>query len=117
MKAMNLRIMVAEGTVESDKLSDPLGRNRLDEPMKILNPLTRFFSILAIALLAGVWGASPTDLHAAEQKDAQQKTAAAQRLFASPDEAVKVLQAATEAKDQSLPSVITRIYQNYIKPL
>ena len=101
MKAMSLRIMVAEGTVESDKLIDPLDRNRLDEPMKILNPLTRFLSILAIALLAGVWGAFPADLHAAEQKDAQQKPAAAQRLFASPDEAVKVLQAATEAKDKA----------------
>jgi hypothetical protein len=101
MKAMRLRIMVAEGTVESDKLSDPLDRNRLDEPMKILNPLTRFLRFLTIALLVSVWSVLPANLYATEQKEAQQKPGVAQRLFASPDEAVKVLQAATEAKDKA----------------
>jgi len=41
------------------------------------------------------------DLQAAERKEAQQKPAVAQQLFASPDEAAKALQAATAAKDKA----------------
>ena len=69
--------------------------------MKLSNQLTRFASLLTIALLAGAWGILSADLHAAEQKEAQQKPVVAQRLFASPDEAVKALQAAAEAKDKA----------------
>ena len=69
--------------------------------MKFSNQLTRFASLSTIALLAGVWGVLPADLHAAEQKEASQKSVVAQRLFASPDEAIKALQAAAEAKDQA----------------
>jgi hypothetical protein len=75
--------------------------NQSDEPMKPSNHLTRFGSLLTIALLAGAWGILTVDLPAAEPKEAQQKPALAQRLFASPEEAVKALQAATEAKDKA----------------
>ena len=63
--------------------------------MKLSNPWTRFAGLLTLALLAGACGMS------AEQKEAQQKPVVAQRLFASPDEAVKALQAAVEAKDKA----------------
>ena len=69
--------------------------------MKLSNQLTRFTSLLTLALLAGAWGILSADLHAAEPKEAPQKPAVAQRLFASPDEAVKALQAAAEAKDKA----------------
>jgi hypothetical protein len=67
--------------------------------MKYLNRLTRFTSLLTPALLACAWGILSADLHGAEQKEAPQSPAVAQRLFASPDEAAKALQAAAEAKD------------------
>jgi hypothetical protein len=51
--------------------------------------------------LAGAWGASPAHLQAAEQKEAPNKPVVAQRLFASPDDAVKALQMAAEAKDHA----------------
>ncbi|MGD1088568.1 MAG: DUF2950 domain-containing protein [Verrucomicrobiota bacterium] len=60
--------------------------------MKLSNQFARFPGLLTIALLAGAWGILPADLHAAEPNEAQ-------RLFATPDEAVKALQVATEAKD------------------
>ena len=69
--------------------------------MKHLNQLTRFTSLLTPALLAGAWGILSADLHAAEANEAPQKPEVAQRLFASPDEAVKALQAAAEAKDKA----------------
>jgi hypothetical protein len=69
--------------------------------MKLSNQLTRFASLLTVALLAGAGGVLSADLHAAEQKEAPQKPVVAQRLFASPEEAVKALQAATAAKDKA----------------
>jgi hypothetical protein len=69
--------------------------------MKLSNQLTRFTSFLTPALLAGAWGILSANLQAAEQKAAPQKSVVAQRLFASPEEAVKALQAATEAKDKA----------------
>jgi hypothetical protein len=69
--------------------------------MKHLNQLTRFTGLLTPALLAGAWGISSANLHAAEPNEAPQKTGAAQRLFASPDEAAKALQAAAETKDKA----------------
>ena len=62
--------------------------------MKISNQLTRLCSLLTIAMLAGAGGILPARLSAAELKGAQQ-------LFASPDEAIKVLQAAAAAKNQA----------------
>ena len=61
--------------------------------MTISNPLTRFTRLLALSLLVGVWTISP-HLQATEPKGAPQ-------LFTSPDEAVKALKAAVEAKDQT----------------
>ncbi len=69
--------------------------------MKLSNQWTRFASLLTIALWAGAWGILPAKLQAAEPKEAQPKPVVVQRLFASPDEAVKALQAATEAKDKA----------------
>jgi hypothetical protein len=69
--------------------------------MKLLNHLTRFTSLLTPALLAGAWGVLSADLHGAEQKEAPQKPVMAQRLFASPDEAAKALEAAAGAKDRA----------------
>jgi hypothetical protein len=69
--------------------------------MKFSNPLTRFAGLLTLALLAGAWGILPANLQAAEQNEAQLNPVVAQRLFASPDEAVKALQAAAEAKDKA----------------
>jgi len=60
-----------------------------------------FVTLSTIALLAGGWGALPADLRAADQDAAQQKPTATQRSFASPEEAIKALQAATEAKDKA----------------
>ena len=62
--------------------------------MKTSNQLTRFCSLLTIAMLAGAGSMLPARLSAAEPK-------AGQQLFASPDEAIKVLQAAAAAKDQT----------------
>jgi hypothetical protein len=95
------RTLSAARMGESGELRNLLDKNRPDEPMKLSNQFTRFASLSTIALLAGVWGILSADLHAAEQKEAQQKPVVAQRLFASPDEAVKALQAATEAKDKA----------------
>ena len=83
-----------------------LDGNRPDEPMKFYNQFRCFTSLLTIALLAGAWGILPADLHAAEPNEAQQKPVAVQRLFVSPDEAVKALQAATAAKDKAALSEI-----------
>jgi hypothetical protein len=69
--------------------------------MKFSNPSTRFASLAAIALLAGAGGLWPMKLHAAAQQPDQQKPGLAQRLFASPDEAVKALQTASAAKDKA----------------
>ena len=56
--------------------------------------------IFTIALLACVWGILPVILHAQQSNGTQQQSVLVQQLFASPDEAVKALQAATEAKDK-----------------
>ena len=65
------------------------------------NHLTRFAGLPAIALLAGACGILPARLQAAEPNDAQQTPAVTQRSFASPEEAVKALQTAAEAKDKA----------------
>ena len=68
--------------------------------MKLSNQLTRITGLLTIALSAGAWGILPVNLHAAEQKLAQ--PGLAQRVFASPDEAVKALLAAAADKDKAV---------------
>jgi hypothetical protein len=69
--------------------------------MKLSTPWSRFASLLVIPLLAGAWGILPAPLRAAEQNQAQQKSSDAEQSFASPDEAIKALQAAVAAKDQA----------------
>jgi hypothetical protein len=69
--------------------------------MKFSNQLIGSLRLLPLALLAAACGVLPANLPAAEPIEAQQKPLTAQRSFASPEEAVKALQAATEAKDNA----------------
>jgi hypothetical protein len=69
--------------------------------MKLSNQSTRFSKLSTIVLLAGAWSVLAAVLHAAEPNEAPQKPAITQRLFASPDDAVKALKRAAEAKDQA----------------
>jgi hypothetical protein len=66
-----------------------------------MNKAICYSRLLTIVLLAGAWGIFPADLDAAQSNEAQQEPVVRQRQFASPDEAVKALQAATEAKDKA----------------
>jgi len=61
--------------------------------MKFSNRFQRFSRLPTIALLAGVWGVFPAGLGAAPAWPAPQ------RVFASPDDAVKALRAAVQSKD------------------
>jgi len=91
----------AEAEGESGEPNNSLDKNRPDEFMKLSNRSTRFSRLFTIVLLAGAWGLMTEVLPAAESKEAPQKPAITQRLFASPDEAIKALQSAAEAKDQA----------------
>src|ERR1039458_1034930 len=73
-----------------------LERSRPGEPMKLSNQFARFAGLLTITLLASASGILSVDLYAADQKPV-----VAQRLFASPEDATKSLQAATAAKDNA----------------
>jgi hypothetical protein len=64
--------------------------------MKFSNHLTRLGRFSTIVLLAGVWGILPAGLQAAEPNWPQP-----QRLFASPNDAIKALQDAVQAKDKA----------------
>lgn len=83
--------------VEAGKDVKPFNtsRNRPNNFMKFSIQLTRFASLLTAALFAGVGGVF--SLHATEPDAASPNPA--QQLFTSPAEAVKALQAATQAKD------------------
>jgi DUF2950 family protein len=63
--------------------------------MKNSHQFTRIANILTIAIVAAACGVLPTRLHAADQK-----AAFTQRTFASPEEAIKALREATQAKDK-----------------
>jgi len=83
--------------------------------MKFSSQLTHFASPLAIAIWVGACGLLPADLSAAEQKEAAQKPTGAQRLFSSPDEAAKALQAAAEAKDKAaLREIFGPVFQEIL---
>ena len=69
--------------------------------MKLSNQLTRVTGLLAIALLTGAGAVFSGNLQAADEKDASQKPVITQRTFASPEDAIKSLQAATAAKDNA----------------
>jgi hypothetical protein len=100
-RAGRWRTLAAAGEGENGKARDSLHNNRPDEFMKFSTPSALFASLVTIGLLAGAGGLLPMKLHAAAQQEAQQKPVIAQRLFASPDEAVKAVQAATTAKDKA----------------
>jgi hypothetical protein len=68
--------------------------------MKLSNLSNRFSSFVTIAFLAGASGILPITLDAAESEATPANPAITEQLFASPDDAVKALQAAAEAKDQ-----------------
>jgi hypothetical protein len=61
---------------------------------------THFARLLTIALLAGAGDSLPVIVPAVEAQ-AQQAPAVTQKLFASPEEAVKALQTAVEAQDKT----------------
>jgi hypothetical protein len=86
---------------QSGKLDRPGEENKSDEVMTLSNPLTRFAWLSTMALFASAWVNLPANLHAAEPKAVPPQPVVAQRLFASPEEAAKALQAATEAKDKA----------------
>ncbi len=67
--------------------------------MKFSNQSARFRSLLSIAFLAGACGALPSNLYAADPEATPTNSVIAERLFASPEEAIKALQTATEARD------------------
>jgi hypothetical protein len=69
--------------------------------MKFSNLWPRCSTVLTLAFLAASGGVLPTALYALEPEAAPATPAIAERLFASPEEAVKALRAATEAKDQT----------------
>jgi hypothetical protein len=89
------RTLAAADAGEGDEPHNSLDKNKPDAFMKFSNQFTRFARFSTIALLAGACGISWANIHAAEQEPV-----VAQRLFASPDEAIKALQGATEAKDK-----------------
>jgi hypothetical protein len=70
--------------------------------MKFSNPLTRFSSLLNITLLAGALGILPARVQAEDTGTNPTKPLIAEKTFASPEEAIKALQAATGAKDLSV---------------
>jgi hypothetical protein len=94
----------AEG--EGGEANKLLEKNRTDESMKLSNLLPRISELSTIVVSAGALGLLTAALHAAEPNEAAQKPAITQRTFASPDEAIKALQSAVEAKDQGALSEI-----------
>jgi hypothetical protein len=67
--------------------------------MKFSNLLAHFPSLLTSAFLAGTSSLLPTALYAAEPEATLTNSTVVGRLFASPEEAIKALETATEAKD------------------
>ena len=61
---------------------------------------TYCYRLLTVALLSGAWCCLPGTTHAQQSNETQQQSVLVQQLFTSPDEAVKALQAATQANDK-----------------
>lgn len=80
--------------------------------MDFIKKFTYFFSFMMIALLTVVWGVSP--VNAAQSCNILEKSALTQIMFATPDEAVKALRAATEAKDKT---ALSQIFGAQVKEL
>jgi hypothetical protein len=68
--------------------------------MKPSHPIQRLATPWAIAILIGALGNLPASVSARQPNDPAPKAVIGQRLFASPEEAVKALQAATQAQDK-----------------
>jgi Protein of unknown function (DUF2950) len=69
--------------------------------MKFSNRSKFLQNYLTTVIFACAWAVSVANLQAAEPEAAQPEFVTAQRLFATPDEAVKALQSAVEAKDKA----------------
>jgi DUF2950 family protein len=80
--------------------NNSLAVNQPDQFMRFSKQLTHFTGLLTIAFFTGAGGVLPLNLHAAGEEP-QGTSAVAERLFASPDEAVKALRAAVEANDKT----------------
>ena len=66
-------------------------------------------------MTVALWGILSADLQAAEPKEAPPKSVVAQRMFASPEEAVKALRAAAETKDKpALSEIFGPLFQELI---
>ena len=65
------------------------------------NQLAHFRGLLTFALGASIWGVVSAGLQAAEPETAPLSPAVAEQRFASPADAIKALQTAAEANDQS----------------
>jgi hypothetical protein len=68
--------------------------------MKRSHGLNQFAGLSIVAALAGAWSFLAADISVAEPSDTSQDPAIGQRSFATPDEAVGALRAATQAQDK-----------------
>jgi hypothetical protein len=68
--------------------------------MKFSYLLTRFSSLMTSILLTGAGGAMPASLYADETEAVPASSVIAEQQFTSPEEAIKALRTATEARDQ-----------------
>jgi hypothetical protein len=75
---------------------------------------TRFYRLFAMTLFVGALNVLAADSQAPQANETQQNTTISQRLFASPDDAAKALQAAVEAKDKA---ALTEIFGPKVKEL
>ncbi|HEV7927563.1 MAG TPA: DUF2950 domain-containing protein [Verrucomicrobiae bacterium] len=69
--------------------------------MKRSHRLEQFAVLSVVAALAGVWSFLPADIAVAEPSDTSQAAAIGQRTFATPDDAVAALRAATQTQDKA----------------
>jgi hypothetical protein len=79
-----------------------------------MNNVISFFRLLIVVLFVGVGNVFPSDLDLAQPNETQKSRVVTQRLFTSPDEAAKALQAATAAKDKI---VLSEIFGPEVKEL
>jgi len=93
---------MAAGDMAAAEGAEPrnsLDKCESDELMKFSNLSASFQSLLTVALLAGTRGILPA-------QPANAQPVVAQQMFASPDDAVKALQAATASKDRAALNAI-----------
>ena len=104
--AADMRVVVVTAAVEaSGEFYEGLQLHNITPDkstfMKILNALKSNSNLLNVALFALALGILPAKLQAAEPEVTPAQPILTEQLFASPDAAVKALQAAAEAKDQA----------------